>query len=208
MSKTLGCSLDDISSIRKLAEGGFNRVFLITLKDDFKLVARIPYPLLIPKGYAYASEVATMYFLRSKGLPVPEVYGYSFSPENEAKTEYILMEYVEGTDLNTIWFQLDEREIISFMKELAEFEETMMSLQFPAGGSIFYTKDLEKLSGIKGIPIQAGQEEADGVSKFSMGPDVSVPLWFGRRETMDVFRGPCEPHSLPMSIECPSHFCL
>ena len=74
----------------KLAEGGFNRTFLITMHDGFEMVARIPYPVTVPKFYAIASEVATMRFLRFAGLPVPEVYDYSPSSDNAAKTEYIL----------------------------------------------------------------------------------------------------------------------
>jgi len=41
------------------------------------LVARIPHPATAPKGFAVASEVATMDFLRFHGIPVPKVYAYS-----------------------------------------------------------------------------------------------------------------------------------
>lgn len=80
--------------MEKLAEGGFNRTFLITMRCGFRMVARIPYPATIPKNFAVASEVATMAFLRSSGLPIPEVYGYSPTPNNAAGTEYIFMEFV------------------------------------------------------------------------------------------------------------------
>lgn len=66
--------IDDIVNLKKLAEGGFNRVFL-------RMVARIPYLITIPKNLAIASEVATMALFRSSGLPVPEVYGYSSVPD-------------------------------------------------------------------------------------------------------------------------------
>lgn len=72
-----------------------------------------------------------MDFLRSKGLPIPKVYAYSFMSNNEAETEYILMEYVEGTDLSQIWSCLKEDEIVSFMDQLAKIESTMMSIFFP-----------------------------------------------------------------------------
>ncbi len=90
---------------------------------------------MTPKAYALASEVATMAFLPSKGLPVPEVYAYSFTSENEAETEYILMQYVEGADLSQIWFELEEDQIISLMNQLAKIESTMMSISFPAAGA-------------------------------------------------------------------------
>ncbi|KAF5376644.1 hypothetical protein D9615_007875 [Tricholomella constricta] len=191
IATALHCKTEDIVGFRKLGEGGLNRTFLITLSTGFQLVARIPYPLLIPKAYALASEVATMDFLRSKGLPIPRVYAYSFTSENESETEYILMEYVKGTDLSQIWFDLKEDEIISLMDQLAKTESTMMSISFPAGGSIYYASDLKELSGNEGIPLEEANE---GISlenkRFCIGPDVSVPLWYGRREQLDVFRGP------------------
>jgi hypothetical protein len=45
-----------IVDLGKLAEGGFNRTFLITMRDGFRMVARIPYPVTVPKYYAVASE--------------------------------------------------------------------------------------------------------------------------------------------------------
>jgi serine/threonine protein kinase len=115
-----------------------------------------------------------MDFLRSKGLPIPKVYAYSFTSKNEAETEYILMEYVQGTDLSQIWFELKEDEIISLMDQLAKIESTMMSISFPAGGSIYYARDLKELSGNEGIPLD---EQIESLSlekeRFCIGPDVS-----------------------------------
>ena len=70
------------------------------MRCGFRMVARIPYPATVPKYFAVASEVATMSLLRSFGLPIPEVYGYSATPNNAAGTEYI----VQGTNLSDIWF--------------------------------------------------------------------------------------------------------
>ena len=41
-----------------------------------------------------------MAFLRSSGLPIPEVYGYSPVPDNATETAYIFMEFVQGTQLS------------------------------------------------------------------------------------------------------------
>lgn len=66
-----------VTNLTKLAEGGFNRAFLVTLDDCFQVIVKIPYHISVPKQYATASEAATLTFLRSKGVPVPEVYGWS-----------------------------------------------------------------------------------------------------------------------------------
>ncbi|KAK7695260.1 hypothetical protein QCA50_002450 [Cerrena zonata] len=188
IAKAMGCETEQIIDFRKLGEGGLNRVFLITLDSGFQLVARIPYPL-VPKAYAVASEVATMDFLRSRGLPIPEVYAYSFTSNNEAETEYILMEYVKGTDLSEIWSGLKEDEIILLIDQLVKVESNLMSISFPAGGSIYYASDLKELSGNEGIPLD-DQVESIANKRFCIGPDASIQLWYGRREQLNVFRGP------------------
>ena len=180
-------SPDDIVNLAKLAEGRFNRTFLITMCDGFQMVARIPYPAMVPKYYTIASEVATMAFLRSSGLPIPKVYGYSPVPENAAETEYIFMEFVQGTKLSQIWFDLGEREILSVSCQLAQLESKMMSVSFPAGGSLYYTQDLENVTGGPGIPLE---DEC-----FCVGPDTRLVLWYGKRSQLDIEWGPCRPLS-------------
>ncbi|KAJ6018553.1 hypothetical protein N7499_003252 [Penicillium canescens] len=66
---TPGCH--DITGFGNPAEGGFNRSFLVAMRNGLKLVARIPYPVKKPKFLVIASEVATMDFLRSHGIPMP-----------------------------------------------------------------------------------------------------------------------------------------
>jgi aminoglycoside phosphotransferase (APT) family kinase protein len=111
------------------------------------MVARIPYLVTAPKYYAVASEVATMALLRSSGVPIPKVYGYSPTPDNMAETEYIFMEFVKGIKLSNIWLDLGEQEIISVLRQLTQLESKMMSISFPAGGSLYYAHDLEKVVG-------------------------------------------------------------
>jgi len=184
-------SPDDIVRLEKLAEGGFNRTFLITMRCGFRMVARIPYPATIPKYFAVASEVATMALLRSFGLPIPEVYGYSPTANNAAGTEYILLEFVRGTNLSDIWFDLGEEEIISISRQLAELESKMMSIPFPAGGSIYYTEDLDNAAGNAPWPTRPGITLEDKC--FCVGPETSLRLWYGRRSQLDSDRGPYRP---------------
>lgn len=172
-AQSVGRSPADVVHLSKLAEGGFNRTFLITLCDDFQMVARIPYPTTLPKYYAVASEVATMEFLRSSGLPVPQVYGYSPVSDNTAKTEYIFMEFVRGTKLSDVWLELGESDIVSILRQLVQLESQLMSISFPAGGSLYYTHDLEKLAGRAAIPLKD--------ERFCVGPDTRLPMWRGRR---------------------------
>ncbi|KAK7685389.1 hypothetical protein QCA50_011252 [Cerrena zonata] len=181
-AESVNQSPDDVVNVSKLAEGGFNRTFLITLQDNFQMVARIPYPVTVPKFYAVASEVATLEFLRSSGIPVPKIYGYSPDSENSAGTEYIFMQYIQGSNLRDVWPSLSDQEVISVVHQLTQLESVMMSLSFPAGGSLYFTKDLEKVASGLGIPLED--------ERFCVGPDTRLPLWYGRRSKRNVNRGP------------------
>lgn len=186
-AESVNQSPTNVVGLTKLAEGGFNRSFLITLQDDSQIVARVPYPITVPKFYAVASEAATLEFLRSSGLPVPKVYGYSPDSNNAAGTEYIFMQFVRGTNLRDIWPVISDEEVVSVIRQLAQIESSMMALSFPAGGSLYFTKDLEKVSAGAGIPLED--------KRFSVGPDTRIPLWYGRRSMLDVERGPCTSYS-------------
>nr|GAT46297.1 predicted protein [Mycena chlorophos] len=172
----------DVLSLHKLAEGGFNRTFLVALRDGRQVVARIPYPITVPHYYAVACEVATMEYQRSCGIPVPKIYGYSADSNNVAGTPYIFMEFIRGPKLGDVWPSLGDDEVISVIRQLTQLESRMMSRPFPAGGSLYFTEDLEKVAPGLGVPLED--------KRFCVGPDTKLALWYGRRAGLDVYRGP------------------
>jgi hypothetical protein len=181
---------EDVASFKKLAEGGFNRTFLVTMRDGFQMVARIPYTATEPKSLAVASEVATLDYLRLHDLPVPKVYGYSATSENAAGTEYVFMEFVHGTNLGDVWYDLSENARIHAVTKLVELESRAFSLQFPASGSLYYQKDMQALApSVSGIPLNTADQGTE--SKFCIGPESTLGLWYGRRLGLQVDRGPC-----------------
>ncbi|KAF2258835.1 kinase-like protein [Lojkania enalia] len=180
-------NVEDVASFEKLAEGGFNRTFLITMRDGFQFVGRIPYPITEPRHLVVASEVATMDFLRSHGVPVPQIYSYSATSENAAGTEYLFMELIRGTNLGDIWFDLSEKARITVITELVELESRLFALPFPASGSLYFTKDLQTGSSKVDIPIANSARD----SHFCIGPDTRLGLWYGKRLNLQIDRGPC-----------------
>jgi aminoglycoside phosphotransferase (APT) family kinase protein len=103
----VGKDAASVQGFHKLAEGGFNRVFELTI-DGLQIIARLPYPSTYPKHLSVASEVATMNLVRSYGVPVPKVLAYSATSNNAVGAEYIIMEKVNGRDLGDIWYDLSE----------------------------------------------------------------------------------------------------
>ncbi|EGD97726.1 phosphotransferase [Trichophyton tonsurans CBS 112818] len=178
---------EDVAKFEKLAEGGFNRAFLVTMRDGFQLVARIPYPSTAPKDLLVASEVATMDFLRSHGIPVPRVYGYSTVSTNPADTEYIFMELIRGRNLGDIWFDLSERQRITVVSKIVELEARIFALRFPASGSLYHCGDLQGETARTAVPTA---DHLSGENNFCIGPDTALGLWFGKRLAFPVERGP------------------
>lgn len=76
------------------------------MEDGFQAVAKIPYKIALPRRHATASEAATLELLRSKGIPVPKLYSYSASIDNQAGVEYILMEKANGVPIETKWLSI------------------------------------------------------------------------------------------------------
>lgn len=179
---------EDIISFEKLAEGGFNRSFLVTMRNSLRLVARVPYPVTKPKFLVIASEVATMDFLHSHGIPVPKIFGYSAAMDNPAGTEYIFMEYVQGTNLGDIWFTLTAKKRAKIVTSLVQLESRLFNLSLPAAGSVYYSDDLPGQT----YRINFPSRDSTNDSRLCIGPDTSLGLWYGKRHELSVDRGPCK----------------
>ena len=86
---------DRCMEIIKLTEGGFNKIFLLTMDDECEVIARIPISIAGPAHCTTASEVATMDFLRTRlDIPVPKVFAWAsrVGGDNPVGAEYIIME--------------------------------------------------------------------------------------------------------------------
>lgn len=116
--------------IAKLAEGGFNHVFLIKMDDGLEVVAKIPYRFTGPKYYATASDAATLCFLHSKSIPMPRLYGYSPSEDNPVGVEYILMEKAKGVGLQNKWHGMSKRDRHKLALSFVEIEKKFFSIPF------------------------------------------------------------------------------
>lgn len=174
---------DSLRSIRKLAEGGHNRIFELTMKDGFQMIARLPYPLTKPRALAIASEVATMDYLRGHGIPTPLVYSYSASANNPVGAEYILMEKIPGRCLGDVWFDVSDKQRVRILGDIVDQEANLFKISFPAYGSIYYDADL---------PEHMSRTMME--RQFCIGPDVSLRHWFEARSELDIRRGSGELH--------------
>lgn len=175
----------DMQSIRKLAEGGFNRIFEVIMRDETSVIAKLPYPSTLPRRLAVASEVATMDFVRAHGIPTPQVFGYAID-ENPVGSVYILIEKLPGRPIGDNWFDISEQQRLQILHDIVKLESKLFNIELPVSGSIYYTHDLEANTPSVRIP-GAGD-------RFCVGPYTGLRWWFGMRENPELDRGPREYH--------------
>lgn len=178
-----------VKSIVKISERGFNRVLLATMEDGFRAIVKIPFSVPAPKTYATASEAATLTFLRSKGIPVPEVYGWSSTIENLG-TEYIIMECAPRGQRRYSLVSQYKTSTAGASKGIVDIEKKLFAIPFGAFGSLYFKNDL--LPQFQALLYGPGTPDEAGDSKtYCIGPITDYMFWDGRRAEMELDRGPC-----------------
>ena len=189
-------------SIKKLAEGGASKVFLLTMEDGFEVVAKLPTPIAGPSHYLTSSEVATMEFLRQELLfPIPRIYGWNSSSSpttNPVGAEYIIMERLRGVPLNLKWKTLSRKEMLVIIKQLCELESTLFNTTFSHYGSLYYRNSL---SPEQQSPQLYCKDEPLAAKRWCVGPTAAPSFWHGERKDLDLKRGPCKHTSSHSSLK-------
>lgn len=130
--------------------GSFNAVFKVLFADGTLWVLKIPANghrqcWDAPASEALTSEAFTMRLIRREtAIPVPEVFAFDASLENELGCPFILMELVYGKPLQDVWFaqgvSLAKREQIRIrcLHGIAEAMAQLNTLTFSQGGSLLF----------------------------------------------------------------------
>jgi aminoglycoside phosphotransferase (APT) family kinase protein len=118
------------------AQGAFNKLYQITTEAGCFLM-RVTLP--VDPFHKTNSEVATTNFVRkNSGIPVPKIFAYNDSSENELGFEWILMELLPGATLQTKWRKFSVGLKRDLVKEVAQYQAQLFLNEFPAIGNLFY----------------------------------------------------------------------
>ncbi|PGH11882.1 hypothetical protein AJ80_06947 [Polytolypa hystricis UAMH7299] len=113
--------------ISKLSEGLYNKVFSLETENSKEILARIPNPNAGSSCYVFASEVATLDFVR-----LPEVVGWSSSSSlshpNPVAAEYILMKRIKGRQLSEVWPTMSEAQRFRLVKNVMAIEAKLAGM--------------------------------------------------------------------------------
>lgn len=171
---------ESCAHIAKIAEGAYNKVFLLTMNNNTQSIAKVPNPFAAQK-FAISSEVATLDFLRNElDIPVPKVYAWSDS-NHPIGTPYVIMDRAPGQELFRNWYNMHPGHKVDIVTELLRIQTKIASVDFKHFGSIYYKDSIQNRATFD-IP---------GYDRFCIGPSVEYKFWEDERAEMHEFQGPC-----------------
>lgn len=165
----------DSAEIEFLTEGGFHKVYTITApslttKQPKSFVLRIPLP--VDPYFKTESDVATTEMVRyTTQVPVPIIYAYDSSSDNDLGFEWILMEKINGQPMFDHWEKMDYDSKLEFTKLIAGWNTQLAQIVSTKIGAIYMHYTPTDL-------------------KFYVGRCVDPIFTQDNRLSHDVYRGP------------------
>ncbi|PGH19040.1 hypothetical protein AJ79_00074 [Helicocarpus griseus UAMH5409] len=138
-----------VVTFTKFSEGGFNRIFLATLEDGFRVIVKIPYHITVPKYYATASEAATLSFLKLNA--------------------YLFLRFTAGLGLDNKWFNMTKKQQLIVVTGVVDIEKKLFGIPFGSTGSLYFKKDIPP--SMQSDLYFSGTPDPDGdFDMFCLGP--------------------------------------
>jgi len=120
---------------RSIEGGTFHEVEVLTFADGWTCIGR--FAREEERLYKVESELATMEYVRTHTqIPVPEVYFVNHNSNHVVGAAFVLMERMEGSRLNDIWYELTTEHQLSVLEQLAQMLEQLAGLHFDQIGSL------------------------------------------------------------------------
>ncbi|ORY19689.1 hypothetical protein BCR34DRAFT_551519 [Clohesyomyces aquaticus] len=151
-------------------EGEYNRILIFRTDNGQRVVAKLPFKLGSPNNLVIAAEVGAIRYLRKHAkFPTPGVLGYRRDASNPVGTDFILLEYARGVQLDQRWGTMTGQQKFKCILNLVQTLKDMISNEFPAYGHI-YEESYAADSGLETVSIN---------EEFCVGPHCSTSHWDG-----------------------------
>ncbi|KAG6061803.1 hypothetical protein E4U32_002807 [Claviceps aff. humidiphila group G2b] len=182
---------DRCLSIKKLPDGMYNRALLLSMDNGIEVVAKIPNPNAGQPHFTVASEVATMKFAREVlKTDLPEVYDWcSRAEETPVGAEYILMEKMEGVELEHVWPEMEIEDRLEVVKAIVAYQKSWASVSFEQYGSLYFAEDF-KGENTPALVYTNDQGQRVEDPRFVVGPSTSHYAFDDGKGDIDFDRGP------------------
>ncbi|KAF2140778.1 uncharacterized protein K452DRAFT_273585, partial [Aplosporella prunicola CBS 121167] len=135
------CGLGKDIDVKFLAAGLFNKVYIVSSTDkDSKGTKECIFRCALPDfpWYRTQIEVSTMEYVRhNTTIPVPKIYAFDSSMDNELGLEWILMEKVQGTTYADAQSKMTFEAKVELHKTVADWVDQLSRIQFDTMGSLY-----------------------------------------------------------------------
>lgn len=163
---------NDACEVSFHAQGAFNKLYLVRLKDQSFLM-RISLPVC--PHHKTRGEVTTLRWVRENtDIPVPKIIDFDDSSKNEIGFEWILMELMSGTSAWRRWRHMTMAQKVVLTQRIAEFQAQL----FRHGSSVTCFRGVGTLESTTDQALPA------------VGQFVSTDFFMGDHIEYDVPRGP------------------
>lgn len=189
----------------KFSDGMYNRI--PPLFSGKEVVAKIPNPKARQPHFTTASEVATMKLMsillwsrvaishicqvrEVLCTPLPKVYAWSSrAHETPVGAEFILMQKINGVELETSLPRMKMQERLEVVKAIAGCQNSWASVSFEQFGSLYFSEDV---NGPALPTLTHGDLEGIKVSdpRSVIGPSLGRKMFDDGQKTIDFDRGP------------------
>ncbi len=105
----------------------------------------------------------------------------------------MITQKVQGRTAYNVWYTMSMRERYAFVEKIVQIEKTIFDIEFPANGSLYYSKDLSSKTGFVSLPRSQTIPEAE---QLCVGPSTRLGWWYRGRGELPVHKGPCKSNIL------------
>lgn len=173
--------------IKYLTEGAFNKIYKVQFLG-YTFILRVSLPTA--PGLKTRSEVATLDWVsRRTDLPLPHVFAYDPTRNNDIGFEWMLMTELPGHSLNKLWTKLSMTHKTALVKRLVDFQASMWKNQLSGIGNLYHPFIVTGF-----MPLMKTERTENSLrdvfTQPRMGQIVSLDFLWGNRARQNVNRGP------------------
>ncbi len=129
-----------INQIKELKEGFFNATYMLNIRDNQKIVLKVSPPIDANVMRYEKSIMETEVFVLGRlnsdtDVPIPRVLFYD-RDRDIIENEYFFMDFLQGTTLDSIYDELNEKQRTSISSELGKYAEQITGIKSDYFGDI------------------------------------------------------------------------
>ncbi|CAO2650490.1 Nn.00g017820.m01.CDS01 [Neocucurbitaria sp. VM-36] len=179
-----------ICNVEYLAEGSFNKVYVVRCGHEVEYVMRVSLP--VQSRFKTMSERTTIGYIRHHtDIPAPLVLFHEATNDNELGFEWMIMVRVPGQKLQERWKSMTWLKKELLVRKFVSYFAQMFRMRFKRLGNLYVTNELQQLpTNLIPDTVLLGIESSTNCTSFCLGNIVSMPFFWNKHLMVDVPRGP------------------